>query len=191
MQRSSSLVFVFVLVALSPAAANAQDSDAPRHAWSLDGAAGLGWFDEPASLGHSFALGFGRTVSQRVGLRVATELSSWRGGQPECANVQWDPGDPGPSTICFGPPHHATASLTAGLDLAAHRLDAGPYLSARLGAYMLDSGEPFGAGGYVGVGLAVATSFGALVIESGIHGHTQDQGHDWVIPVRLGLRWRP
>jgi len=183
---------------LSPLPLWAQQAAAP-HRWLVEGGVGLSYSSSatrPNAIGPSYALSVGRTLTDRVTLRAATELSSWKNERVVCVDPVYtvDNPDQNPQRYCTSTFGGTVASLSVGADVVAlGKRDRGLYLSGRLGGYMLGDAPGYQGGAYVGAGFAVPTSVGAVTVETGVHGYfgAPRWGESWVVPVRLGFRWRP
>ena len=187
--KPSLLVFAL----LGPQVAHAQQTGSSG-TWSVAVAAGMGFgWSHDATRGTSYALSVGRTLSARVTVRGVAEMSVFQ-GQTLCGPVYTvDNPDSTAQTYCTSGFGENVASVSVGADAALVRADRGPFVSARLGIYNLASARWPQGGAYVGAGLALPVSFGAVTLEAGVHSYFRatGPGHGWVVPLRVGLRWRP
>lgn len=175
-----------ILLALSlcsPPIAAAQSAPGSGR-WSVEAATGLtASANGPAAqtVGPAFEFLVDRALTQRVSLRVAADWGAFRGIRPACT-------PPGPCTSNAGA---VMAALSGGITAAHRRPDAGLYGTVRVGAYMLGTEPGLQPGGYLGAGVATPTRFGAVTFEVGVHGYLAEAQRRWMVPVRVGLRWRP
>jgi len=180
------------LVSILPAAVLAQDVPAKR--WQLEVGGGASWSprggDAPA-FGSSWAVSLGRAISPYVTIRLVSEGSAISGFQT-CGF--FTPPGPDPQQPQFYCASHNGAQFFlfgAGIDLTSHQ-DRGLFVTARVGGYQMGARSGVWPGVYAGAGLAFPAPFGALVIETGLHGYAGagDAQRSWTVPVRMALRLR-
>lgn len=172
-----------VVLLLCPAALSAQRPGR----WALEAATGVSIADNGSatqSVGPALSLALDRGLSRRVAFRAAADWGSFRPHDLECTPTP-------PTTACTSGVGVAMTGLSAGVVAAHRQLDRGLYLSTRAGLYVLGSQSGMQPGGYVGVGVAASTTFGAVTFELGVHGYAAESQPSWNVPLRVGLRWRP
>ena len=174
---------VVLVLVLLPVALSAQESGR----WALEAATGVSIADNGSatqSVGPALSLALDRGLSRRVAFRGAADWGSFRPHDLDCTPTP-------PTTVCTSGVGVAMTGLSVGIVAARSQLDRGLYLSTRAGLYVLGSQSGMQPGGYVGVGVAAPTTFGAVTFEIGVHGYAAESQPSWNVPVRVGLRWRP